>query len=79
METIAIFFAKIIKSNVANISKSTNEYYQKNIEKSGHKMDIYPALTQGVEIMNSGADEMRHKFFSAKLSYDSVMSSYSYF
>ena len=24
--------------------KSTNEYYQKNIYKSGHKMDLYPAM-----------------------------------
>ena len=37
-------FRKIIKSNEAYISKSTNEYYQNIIEKSGHKMDLYPAM-----------------------------------
>ena len=43
-ETIAIFFRKIIKYNAVNISKITNEYYQKIIPKSGHKMDLYPAM-----------------------------------
>ena len=37
-------FRKIIKSNAVNISKSTNKYYQKIIQKSGHKMDLYPAM-----------------------------------
>ena len=35
---------KIIKSNVVNNSKSTNEYYQKILLKSGFKMDLYPAM-----------------------------------
>ena len=37
-------FRKVIKSNVVNISKSINEYYQKIILKTGHEMDLYPAL-----------------------------------
>ena len=37
-------FRKIIKSNVVSISKGTNEYYQKIIKKSGHKMDLYLAM-----------------------------------
>ena len=38
-------FRKIIKSNVVNMSKSTNEYFQKKIIlKSGHKKDLYPAM-----------------------------------
>ena len=34
---IAIFLGKIIKSNVANISKSTNEYYKKIFKKVATK------------------------------------------
>ena len=30
--------------NVVIILKSTNEYYRKIISKSGHKMDLYPAM-----------------------------------
>ena len=37
-------FREIIKSTTVNISESTNEYYQKIIEKSRHKMDLYPAM-----------------------------------
>ena len=38
------FFRKIIKWNTVNILKSTNENCQKIIPKSGHKMDLYPAM-----------------------------------
>ena len=46
METflVAIIFRKIIKYNAVNISKIINEYYQKIIPKSGHKMDLYPVM-----------------------------------
>ena len=35
---------KIIKLNAINILKSTNNYHQKIIEKSSHKMNLYPAM-----------------------------------
>ena len=41
-------FRNIFKSNTATISKSTNEYYQNIIGKSGHKMDLYPAMWKAV-------------------------------
>ena len=44
METIGIFFRKIIKSNIVNISKSSRKYYQKVHLKSCHKMDLYLAM-----------------------------------
>ena len=44
MKTIAIIIRMIVKSNAVNILKSTNEYYQKIIPKSGLKMDLYPAM-----------------------------------
>ena len=43
-ETIAQIFRKLIQLNVVIILKSTNEYYQKIISKSGRKMDLYPAM-----------------------------------
>ena len=43
-ETIVQFFRKIIQLNTVIILKSTNEYYQKIILKSGRKMDLYPAM-----------------------------------
>ena len=46
MEIIGIYFRKIIKSNVVNISESSNEYYQKNYLKSVHKMDLYLAMSK---------------------------------
>ena len=44
-ETIDQIFRKIIQLNTDIILKSTNEYYQKNISKSGPKMDLYPATS----------------------------------
>ena len=44
-ETIVQIFRKIIQLNVVIILKSTNEYYRKIISKSGHKTDLYPALS----------------------------------
>ena len=41
---IAQFFRKIIQLNTVIIWKSTNEYYQKIILKSGLKMDLYLAM-----------------------------------
>ena len=38
-------FRKIMQLNAVIILKSYNEYNLKYISKSGHKMDLYPALT----------------------------------
>ena len=43
-ETIDQIFRKIIQLNAVIIFKSTKEYYRKIISKSGHKMDLYPAM-----------------------------------
>ena len=43
-ETIVQFFRKIMQLNAVIILKSTNEYYQKIISKSGRKMDLYLAM-----------------------------------
>ena len=43
-ETIVQIFRKIIQLITVIILKSTNEYHRKNISKSGHKMDLYPAM-----------------------------------
>ena len=51
LETIGIIFRKMINSNAVNILKSTNEYYHKIIPKSGHKMDLYPAMVSLVGCM----------------------------
>ena len=43
------------------MSKSTNEYYQKIIQKNGHKMDLYPAMGVIINYINIlhifGSDE----------------------
>ena len=44
LETIVQFFRKIIQLNAVIILKRSNEYYRKIISKSGHKMDLYPAM-----------------------------------
>ena len=44
MESSVQIFRKIIQLNVVIILKTTNEYYRKIISKSGHKMDLYPAM-----------------------------------
>ena len=38
-----------MKLKVVDIAKSTNEYYRNKFEKSGHKMDLYPAMDVGVK------------------------------
>ena len=43
-EAIVQIFRKIIQLNLVIRLKSTNEYYQKIISKSGRKMDLYPAM-----------------------------------
>ena len=43
-ETIVIIFRKIIQLIAPIILKNTNGYYQKIMSKSGHKMDLYPAM-----------------------------------
>ena len=43
-ETIVQIVRKIIQLNAVIILKSTKEYYRKIISKSGHKMDLYPAM-----------------------------------
>ena len=43
-ETIIHILRKIIQVNRVTILKSPNEYYRKNISKSGRKMDLYPAM-----------------------------------
>ena len=44
-EIIVKIFSKIMQLNAVIILKSTNEYNRKIISKSGHKMDLYPALS----------------------------------
>ena len=48
MEIIAQIFWKILQLKAVNICKSTNEYYQKIISKSGHKMTLYLAMIKPV-------------------------------
>ena len=43
-ETIVLIFRKIKQLITVIILKSSNEYHRKTISKSGHKMDLYPAL-----------------------------------
>ena len=43
-ESIVHIFRKIMQPNAVTTLKSTNEYYQKIIPKSGRKMDLYPAM-----------------------------------
>ena len=45
-ETIVQIFRKIIQLITVVILKSTNEYHQKIISKSGRKMDVYPAMVE---------------------------------
>ena len=44
VESIVQIFRKIIQLNAVIILKSANKYYRKIILKSGHKMDLYPAM-----------------------------------
>ena len=43
-ETIVHIFRKIKQLITVVILKSSNKYHRKTISKSGHKMDLYPAL-----------------------------------
>ena len=47
-ETIVQIFRKIKQLITVIILKSSNDYHQKTISKSGHKMDLYPALGLGL-------------------------------
>ena len=51
-DNIVQIFRKILGNNTIIILKYTNENYQKIISKSGHKIDLYPAMFSEIYFSN---------------------------